>query len=78
MGEFVRDKDAQIACSMVAECAAWAADQGMTLYQLMQKIYKEYGYRKEGLVSIVRKGISGAKEIQDIMSDFRSEGYRLS
>ncbi len=72
VGEFVRDKDAQIACSMVAECAAWAADQGMTLYQLMQKIYKEYGYRKEGLVSIVRKGISGAKEIQDIMSDFRN------
>ena len=72
VGQFVRDKDAQIACSMVAECAAWAADQGMTLYQLMQKIYKQYGYRKEALTSLVRKGKSGAEEIQQIMIDMRS------
>ena len=72
VGQFVRDKDAQIACAMIAETAAWAADQGLTLYQLMQKVYKEYGYRKEGLVSLVRKGISGAQEIQQIMADFRS------
>ena len=72
VGQFVRDKDAQIACSMVAECAAWAADQGMTLYQLMQKIYKQYGYRKEALTSLVRKGKSGAEEIQQIMVDMRA------
>ena len=72
VGEFVRDKDAPISCCMVAECAAWAADQGLTLYQLLQKIYKEYGYRKEGLVSLVRKGISGAEEIRNIMSGYRS------
>ena len=72
VGMFVRDKCAQVACSMVAECAAWAADQGLTLYQLMQKIYAEFGYRKEGLVSLVRKGKSGAEEIQQIMADFRS------
>ena len=72
VGEFVRDKDAPISCCMVAECAAWAADQGLTVYQLLQKIYKEYGYRKEGLVSVVRKGISGAEEIKKIMSDYRS------
>lgn len=72
VGQFVRDKDAQIACAMVAECAAWAAEQGLTLYQLMQKIYKEYGYRKEGLVSLVRKGKSGAEEIQQIMADMRA------
>ncbi len=72
VGQFVRDKDAQISCAMVAECAAWAADQGLTLYQLMQKIYKEYGYRKEGLTSLVRKGKSGAEEIQKIMADMRS------
>ncbi len=71
IGEFVRDKDAPVACSMVADCAAWAAEQGMTLYQLLQKIYKEYGYRKEGLVSLVRKGKSGAEEIQQIMADMR-------
>ena len=71
VGEFVRDKDAQVSCMMLAECAAWAADQGLTLYQLMQKIYSEYGYRKEGLVSVVRKGISGAQEIQQMMVDLR-------
>ncbi len=72
IGEFVRDKDAPIACSMVAECAAWAADQGMTLYQLLQKIYSEYGYRKESMVYLVRKGKSGAEEIAAIMEDMRT------
>lgn len=72
VGQFVRDKDAQIACSMVAECAAWAAEQGLTLYQLMQKIYAEFGYRKEGLTSLVRKGKDGAAEIQQIMADMRA------
>lgn len=71
VGEFVRDKDAPVACSTVAECAAWAADQGLSLYQLLQRIYKEYGYRKESLVSLVRKGKSGAEEIQQIMADMR-------
>jgi phosphoglucomutase len=73
VGEHVRDKDAVISCCMVAECAAWAAEQGMSLYNLMQKIYEIYGYRKEGLVSLVRKGVAGAQEIQKIMSDFREE-----
>jgi len=72
VGQFVRDKDAQVSCMMIAECAAWAADRGLTLYQLMQEIYEEYGYRKEGLVSVVRKGMSGAQEIQRMMADFRS------
>lgn len=72
VGQFVRDKDAQVSCMMLAECAAWAADNGMTLYQLMQKIYAEYGYRKEGLASLVKKGVSGAREIQQLMSDMRS------
>jgi len=72
VGEFVRDKDAPIACSMVAECAAWAAEQGKTLYQLLQNIYDQYGYRKEGLASLVRKGKTGAEEIEKIMADLRS------
>lgn len=72
VGQFVRDKDAQVAAMMVAESAAWAAEQGLTLYQLLQKIYSEFGYRKEGLVSVVRKGISGAAEIQKMMADLRS------
>ncbi len=73
VGEHVRDKDAPISCCMVAECMAWAAEQGLTLYQLMEKIYEEYGYRKEGLVSLVRKGITGAQEIQQIMAGLRSD-----
>lgn len=72
VGQFVRDKDAQVSAMMVAECAAWAAEQGLTMYQLLQKIYGEYGYRKEGLVSVVRKGISGAREIQQMMVDLRA------
>ena len=71
VGEFVRDKDAQLTAAMVAECAAWAADQGLTLYSLMQRIYAEYGYRKEALTSLVRKGKSGAEEIQAIMAGLR-------
>lgn len=71
VGEFVRDKDAQISCSMVAECAAWAADQGLTLYQLLQKIYKEFGYVKEKMIYIVREGKDGAEEIRQIMENFR-------
>lgn len=73
VGQFVRDKDAQISCAMVAECAAWAADQGLTLFQLMQKIYDEYGWRREAMVYLVRKGKSGAEEIQQIMSGYRSK-----
>ena len=66
VGEYVRDKDAVIACSMVAECACWAAEQGLTLYQLMQKIYKEFGYYRESLTSLVRKGKAA------IMTDMRN------
>ena len=72
VGEFVRDKDAPVACIMVAECAAWAADQGLTLFQLMQRIYKEYGYRKESMVYLVRKGKSGAEEIARLMEEMRA------
>jgi len=71
-GQFVRDKCAQVASALVAECAAWAADQGLTLYGLMQKIYKEYGLYVEKMVYIVRKGKSGAEEIQKIMADYRA------
>ena len=71
VGQFVRDKDAQVSCMMVAECAAWAADRGLTLYQLLEEIYAKYGYRKEALVNVVRKGISGAQEIRAMMTAFR-------
>ena len=70
LGEFVRDKCAQVAGCAVAECAAWAAENGMTLWQLLQKVYKEYGLYVEKMVYIVRKGKSGAEEIQKIMADY--------
>ena len=72
LGEFVRDKCAQVAGCAVAECAAWAAEQGLTLWQLLQKVYKEYGLYVEKMVYIVRKGKSGAEEIQKIMADYRA------
>ena len=72
LGEFVRDKCAQVAGIMVAECAAWAAEKGLTLYQLLQEVYKKYGLYVEKMVYIVRKGKSGAEEIQKIMADYRA------
>ena len=72
-GDFVRDKCAQTACSLVAECAAWAACQGLTLYTLMQKIYSIYGLYREKMVYIVRKGKTGAEEIKKIMTQYRQD-----
>ncbi len=71
VGDFVRDKDAVISCAMIAETAAWAADKGIGLYDLLIDIYKEFGFYKEKLISVVRKGKSGAEEIQAIMKNFR-------
>ena len=72
VGEFVRDKDAPITCAFVAECAAWAAEQGKTLYQLLQDIYAEFGYYKESLISLTKKGKAGLEEIAQMMVDYRN------
>ena len=72
VGDFVRDKDAVISCCMIAETAAWAADQGKTLYDLLPDIYVEFGFYKERLISIVRKGKAGAEEIQKMMEEYRA------
>ena len=69
--DFVRDKDAVSACVILAEIAAWAKDQGLSLYQLLQKIYVEYGFSKEKGISVVKKGKSGAEEIEAMMKQFR-------
>ena len=69
--DFVRDKDAVSACTMPAETAAWAKDKGLTLYQLLQNIYVEYGFSKEAGISVVKKGKSGAEEIEAMMKHFR-------
>lgn len=72
VGDFVRDKDAVIACSMIAETAAWIASQGIGMMDMLKKLYVEFGFYKEKLVSIVRKGKSGAEEIAQMMTDFRA------
>ena len=73
IGDFVRDKDANSACFMIAEIAAWAAEQNKSLYQILKEIYKEFGFYKEGLISLTKKGISGIEEIKNMMRKFREE-----
>ncbi len=70
-GEFVRDKDAVMSCALIAEAAAWAKENGKTLYQLLIDIYLEFGFYKESLISITKKGKSGAEDIKKMMENFR-------
>lgn len=74
--DFVRDKDAVSACSLAAEAAAWAKSQDMTLYELLKEMYVRYGFFREALVSVVRKGKEGQEEIAKMMSDYRSDPPR--
>ena len=71
--DFVRDKDAVSSVALMAEITAWAIDQGKSLYELIQDIYLEYGYSKEKMKYVVRKGKTGAEEIQQIMTNLRNE-----
>ena len=57
---------------MLAEVTAWAEDQGLSLFDLLIDIYKEFGYYKEALISITKKGQSGAEEIQEMMKELRT------
>ena len=70
--DFVRDKDAVSACSLLAEICAWAKDQGKTLYDILMEIYVEYGFSKELTVNVVKPGKSGADEIKAMMENFRA------
>ncbi len=70
-GEFVRDKDAVMSCALIAEIAAWAKDQGKSLFDILLDIYVKYGLYKESLVNVVRKGKEGAEEIQKMMEEYR-------
>ena len=71
IGDFVRDKDAVSACAMIAEIAAWAKDNGKTFFDILSDLYREYGFYKEDLLSITKKGKSGSEEIRQMMCDFR-------
>jgi len=70
-GDFVRDKDAIMSCALIAEAAAWAKNQGKSLFDLLLDIYKEFGFYKEQLMNVEKHGKAGAEEIDKMMSDFR-------
>ena len=70
--DFCRDKDSVSAICLVCEAAAWAADQGMNLYELVVDIYSKYGFSRERGVSVVRPGKTGAEEIAAMMKGFRA------
>ena len=70
--DFVRDKDAVSACSLLAEICAWAKDQGKTLYEVLMEIYIEYGFSYNKTINVVKPGKTGADEIKAMMENFRS------
>jgi len=72
VGDFVRDKDAVSSCCMIAETAAWAKSQGKTMYDILLEMYLKFGLYVEDLISITKKGKSGAEEIVQMMVDFRN------
>lgn len=71
-GSFTRDKDAVSSTSLMAEIAAWAKDNGKTLFTLLKEIYAEYGFSQEKMIYIVRKGLTGAQEIKEMMAALRN------
>ncbi len=70
--DFVRDKDAVSACTLLAEICAWAKDQGKTLYDVLMDIYVEYGLSLNKTINVVKPGKSGADEIKAMMENFRA------
>lgn len=72
VGDFVRDKDAVSACAFFAALAAAAKDEGYTLYDWLIQMYIDYGYYKEGLINLVRKGAEGEQQIKAMMETFRN------
>ena len=73
VGELVRDKDAVVSCTFIAEMAAYYKSQGKTLFDALLDLYVQYGYYKEKLISLTKKGKAGAEEIQEMMARLRSD-----
>ncbi len=71
-GDYVRDKDAVASCALIAEAAAWSKSKGKSLYDLLLDVYVEFGFYKERLINIVRKGKEGADEIKAMMTVYRN------
>ncbi len=76
VSDFIRDKDAISACTMIAEASAWAATQGKTLFGILLDIYKKYKFYREGLITITKKGKSGAEEIMAMMDSYRNNPFK--
>lgn len=72
-GEFVRDKDAVMSCALIAEVAAWAKEQDKTLLDILKEVHVKFGFYKENLLSVTKKGKSGAEEIAAMMDKFRNK-----
>ena len=72
IGDAVRDKDAIASCAMIAELTAYAKDKGLSLFDMLMEVYKKYGFYYEGLISLTKKGKTGAEEIQEMMANFRA------
>ncbi|MDR3366049.1 MAG: phospho-sugar mutase [Prevotellaceae bacterium] len=72
VGELVRDKDAVVSCGLAAEVTAWAKEQGMSVFDLLLDVYKQFGYYKERQISVTKKGKDGLEAIQQMMRDFRA------
>jgi phosphoglucomutase len=72
VGDFVRDKDAVSACAFFAALAAAAKDDGRSLYDWLIQMYIDFGYYKEGLINLVRKGAEGEQQIKDMMENYRN------
>lgn len=72
IGDAVRDKDAIASCGMIAELTAYAKDKGLSLFDMLMEVYKQFGFYYEGLISLTMKGKTGAEEIQQMMANFRA------
>jgi len=73
VGEHARDKDAVVSCAMIAEMAAYYKDQGRSVYDALLDIYVEFGCYQEKLISLTKKGKSGAEEIAALMEKYRQD-----
>ncbi len=72
IGDKVRDKDAIASCAIIAELTAYAKHKGNSLFDFLSEMYMEFGFYYEGLISVTKKGKSGAEEIQQMMIDFKN------
>ena len=72
VGDFVRDKDGVSACALVAEAVAFYKTQGKNVFEVLAEVYQQFGFYKEALISVTKKGKDGAEQIQALMSQFRT------